>query len=92
MQLVLERARWEMYVPTIGNATDPYKLNNDYAAFYARLIMHTCPDLRGVFVTRSSVADSGLEAVDSDQATLWPEAQRDDGWLEEAARVVEEAA
>jgi len=34
-------------------ATDePFKLNNNYTAFYARLIMLRCPDLDGFFEVR----------------------------------------
>ena len=86
INFVMERVRWETSVVTTGG--DPYRINNNFAPFYARLIMHTCPDLRNVFVTRTSVADADLDVTDSDQATLWEEAQRDDGWLEEAARAV----
>lgn len=49
-----ERVRWEMAVAT---SDADFKLNNDYRAFYARLIMATEPDLAGLFETRRSAAD-----------------------------------
>lgn len=49
-----EVARWQLSLAT----TDPdFKLNNDYRSFYARLIMHENPDLRGLFELRVSAAD-----------------------------------
>jgi hypothetical protein len=36
---------------------DEFKLNNDYRAPYARLIMRREPDLDGLFETRRSIAD-----------------------------------
>lgn len=46
---VFERVRWEMPITTEGDA---FKLNNNYRAFYARLVMAECPDLAGFFHTR----------------------------------------
>ena len=40
-----------------GDEGSPYKLSNDYRAFYAREIMRRCPDLEGFFTTKRSVAD-----------------------------------
>lgn len=54
MSLLIGRARWELAVVT--SESDP-GLNNDYAAFYARLIMDMEDDLRGFFYTRRSLAD-----------------------------------
>lgn len=52
---LFERARWEIAIET----SDPdFKLNNNYRAFYARLIMHDHPDLAGVFELRTSEADA----------------------------------
>lgn len=47
---LFERVRWELYM-TIP-LKDPPKLNNNHRAFYARLIMETCPDLQGIFKLR----------------------------------------
>jgi hypothetical protein len=49
-----ERARWELVVTT----NDPdYRINNNFRAFYARLLMLRNQDLRGLFDLRSSAAD-----------------------------------
>jgi hypothetical protein len=49
-----ERARWEIALAT----GDPdFKLNNNYRAYYARLIMAREWDLRGLFDLRASEAD-----------------------------------
>ncbi len=87
IKLVYEGLRWETYTQTNG---DPYRFSNSFTAYYARLIMHLNPDLRGVFTLRPSVADEDACLVDADQIALWHEAQRNDGWLEEAARAVED--
>jgi hypothetical protein len=50
MKMLYERARWEFFLGTAGD--DEYKLNNNYTAFYARLIMRENQDLRDVFETR----------------------------------------
>lgn len=52
-----ERARWEIAMST--NNAD-FKLNNNFRAFYARLIMANEPDLAGVFDLRSSEADEWM--------------------------------
>lgn len=66
--LLFERLRWT-YLETHG---DPYKLNNTYRAFYARLLMELEPDLEGFFITRGSPHDSDyyerVAAVDADAA------------------------
>lgn len=85
---ILERARWEPGLQTTG---EPFKLNENHAAFYSRLIMHLNPDLAGVFTLRQSVADDPGYHSDPDQAVLWEEAHSDDSWLGEAARAVEDS-
>lgn len=53
-----ERCRWEIAMRT----NDPdYKLNNNFRAYYARLIMHNEPDLAGIFELRTSAADEWVE-------------------------------
>lgn len=49
-----ERMRWELSIKTTEESP---RLNNDYKAFYSRLIMAQEEDLAGVFETRASVAD-----------------------------------
>lgn len=52
-----ERTRWEIAITT----SDPdYKLNNNWRAYYARLIMLTEPDLDELFDLRRSEADDWL--------------------------------
>lgn len=54
IKTLFERARWELELET----SDPsFKLNNNYTAFYARLIMLNEPDLAGMFELRTSEAD-----------------------------------
>lgn len=54
---LFERTRWEIAIAT----SDPeYKLNNNYRAFYARLIMAREPDLAGMFDLRESIADNWI--------------------------------
>lgn len=50
MKMVWERARWDYY---IRPSDDTFKLNNNYTALYARLIMKQEPDLKGVFELRA---------------------------------------
>lgn len=55
---VMERIRWSSMVETSG---EPYKINNNYTAFYARIFMDSHPEHQGLFQTRKSVADEGAE-------------------------------
>lgn len=47
---IFERARWRQEVETKG---EPYKLNNNHRAFYARWLMERNPCLVGFFETRA---------------------------------------
>lgn len=58
IKTLYERARWEIVLAT---KTPDYQLNNNYTAFYARLIMHENPDLAGMFNLRLSEADQWLQ-------------------------------
>lgn len=52
-----ERARWEIAMAT----SDPdYKINNNYRAYYARLMMAENRDLDGIFNLRVSEADEWM--------------------------------
>lgn len=54
---LFERARWEIALVT----NDPeFKLNNNWRAFYARLIMSQEPDLADLFDLRASEADEWI--------------------------------
>ena len=57
---VMERIRWSTMVETSG---DTYKLNNNYTAFYARMLMDSHPEHEGLFKTRRSKADETHEGV-----------------------------
>jgi hypothetical protein len=59
MQMLFEQMRWQWYERTID--TSGFKLNNDYAAYYSRLLMEQEPELAGVFTTRSVTQDSTTE-------------------------------
>lgn len=49
IKLLFEVLRWETMISTKG---DEYKINNNYAPRYARLIEQVRPDLEGVFRKR----------------------------------------
>lgn len=51
MQMIMEVMRWNRLIRTNG---DPYKLNNSYAPYYARLIIERNPDLEGIFEMRAT--------------------------------------
>ncbi len=52
--LIIERMRWET---TISARYDDFKINQNYAAFYARKFMQDYPQYLGFFTLRSSAAD-----------------------------------
>lgn len=53
MQALLEQVRWHVtFEDTNYAATDAFKLNNDFCAHYARMVMANEPDLDGMFATR----------------------------------------
>ena len=53
-EAIIERIRWKTNVETRDNK---FKINNDFAAFYARKYHKTFPQHDGFFRTRHSVAD-----------------------------------
>ena len=53
-QSIIERIRWETSVQWRGE----FKINNDYAAFYARKYHKQFPQCDGFFRPRNSVADN----------------------------------
>lgn len=55
---IFEVLRWIRAASTQG---DPWVLNNDYRALYARKVMRLCPDLDGFFEVRQR---QGEEASD----------------------------
>lgn len=50
---LFEVLRWQRALKTQG---DVFKLNNNYRAFYARLLMEREPDLAGFFETREQTS------------------------------------
>lgn len=53
MQMILEVMRWNRMMRTNTTAQDgDFKLNNNYGARYARLVMEQEHDLKGIFETR----------------------------------------
>lgn len=58
--MLYEVLRWRCYMET--DTEEPYRLSNDFRAFYARKIMRNEPDLGGIFQTKKSVADNSEEA------------------------------
>lgn len=63
INLLFERLRWFTTVETQG---DPFKVNNTYRAWYARLLMQQEPELAGVFETRKAEADHAHMPGDND--------------------------
>lgn len=55
--LLTNAVRWS-WLKTTG---DQFRINNDFAPFYARKLMAEYPQLEGVFETRASLADLGHE-------------------------------
>lgn len=51
MQSCIERLRWDYFTQTTHRA-DEFKINNNFASRYARLIMANEPDLDGIYKTR----------------------------------------
>lgn len=62
IQRLVEIARWDLMIATQGQ--DEFQINNDFCAFYARLIMWSEEDLDDVFNCRSSAeADRWIALV-----------------------------
>jgi hypothetical protein len=51
IKTLFERLRWEWHISGISD-TDGFKLNNNFAPYYARLIMEENPELDGLFELR----------------------------------------
>lgn len=49
VQAIFERIRWHVAIETRG---DDFKINNNYRACYARLLILEHPEFAGFFVTR----------------------------------------
>jgi hypothetical protein len=56
MGMLFEVMRWSYMLKT--DTDEPFKLNNNYRAYYSRLIEKENPDLEGFFTRRGSIADT----------------------------------
>ncbi len=54
--MLFEVMRWNHMLKTTTD--EPFKLNNNYRAYYSRLIEHDYPELVGVFTKRESRSDT----------------------------------
>ena len=55
IKTLIERLRWEFHV-TASKDVDGFKINNNFAPYYARKIMTENRDLEGLFETRMLTA------------------------------------
>ena len=53
--LIINRVRWETSVETYG---DPFKVSNDYIAFYSRYFMHRYPQYKGFFKLHAMIGEN----------------------------------
>ena len=66
--LLIGRVRWVLSVET-NSTGDGFKINDHYAAYYARLLMIRCPDLDGLFELRRSLdADEWINGYRAEAA------------------------
>ena len=73
-KMLFETARWYL---DLRGAGEPIALNNNYTAFYARLIMDQEPDLQGIFETRRQRAS--LDAAPDTDLSPAGAASNEDG-------------
>lgn len=53
MKAAFEVARYELaLMPDPRGEGEPFRLNNNHTAWYAREVMERCPDLDGMFATK----------------------------------------
>lgn len=60
MKMVFEVLRWDHMLTT---SDEPFKLNNNNAPFYTRLIDEQYPELKGFFTRRTAQADDIKGAI-----------------------------
>lgn len=67
INLLIGRVRWVLTVRT-NSTGDGFRINDHFAPFYARLLMHRCPDLDGLFELRRSLdADEWIADIKADE-------------------------
>ena len=59
ISMLWEVLRWKLCVETISN--DEFKLNNNYRALYARMLMRTEPMLKDFFLTRKRRSEPAID-------------------------------
>lgn len=57
MKMLFEVLRWDHAIRTEG---DEFKLNNNYHAYYARLVMEQEADLAGMFLLRAQADEANV--------------------------------
>lgn len=57
MRLLFERARWDFKLRT--DSRDGFKINNNYAPYYARKIIEQYPEFAGFFELRPCRGEQG---------------------------------
>ena len=62
---LFEALRWDYYIAV--DSDDDFKLNNNFRAYYARLIMRANPDLEGIFDLRASKAAKTKMTISGDE-------------------------
>jgi hypothetical protein len=58
MWAVINRVRWDQDLAT---KTDEFKINNNYASIYTRMVEHFHPDLTGFFEKRKMAGEHWLD-------------------------------
>lgn len=58
---ILHRIRWHVRIET--RSSDGRKINNDFAAYYARMLMADEPEFAGFFELRTTRADRQIAAA-----------------------------
>jgi len=57
---IIQRIRWETDIVTKGN---PFKISNDWIAYYARYFIHTYPQHKGFFKIKPLKHERGNHAI-----------------------------
>lgn len=61
MKMLFESLRWDYMMSTTPTKNgEPFKLNNNFTSYYARLVERRAPDLVGMFEKRKAKCEGGL--------------------------------
>lgn len=55
IKMLFEVLRWDFMLKT---SDEPFKINNNYAPYYSRMIMENHPEWDGLFEVRAAAADT----------------------------------